>query len=362
MRILGILAGVFCLALLSACGGGSGTTTSTITLVGSSCSPTSITSQQTTQCTATVSGTGNFSSTVFWTANTGGTINATTGLFTASTVPFSTQVTITATSTQDSTKTGTTTITVAAAGSVTSVTATCSPASVQTGQLSTCSATVNGTGAFSPNVTWSASGGTISPIIGLFSAGSAGTYTITATSQQDSTKTGTATVTVTPGINNVLPMVVDGGPAAYQALGKLYVNGSFVTVTVVRLAHRLARPSIMSWSTPDLLDYVFWPTERQVENLTRRHFRCSRQMVVWLPTVTFSWTDTPGGRCLWRLYKCRGRPHPPFRMQPSPDYRFRSSVTRAKPFPPPHPRVAHPRPRVAMRAISVGWVPMEFLG
>ena len=105
MRILGILAGVFCLALLSACGGGSGTTTSTITLVGASCSPTSITSQQTTQCTASVSGTGNFSSTVFWTANTGGTINATTGLFTASTVPFSTQVTITATSTQDSTKT-----------------------------------------------------------------------------------------------------------------------------------------------------------------------------------------------------------------------------------------------------------------
>ena len=188
VRILGILAGVFCLAFLAACGGSSGTTTSTITLVGASCSPTSITSQQTTQCTASVTGTGNFSSTVFWTANTGGTINAATGVFTAATVPFSTQVTITATSTQDSTKTGTTTITVAAAGTVTSVNAYCSPASVQTGQLSTCSATVIGTGAFSPNVTWSASGGTINPITGLFSAASPGTYTITATSQQDSTK------------------------------------------------------------------------------------------------------------------------------------------------------------------------------
>jgi Protein of unknown function (DUF3443) len=228
VRILGILAGVFCLALLSACGGSSGTTASTITLVGASCSPTSITSQQTSQCTATVSGTNNFSSTVFWTANTGGTINAASGLFTASTVPFSTQVTITATSTQDSTKTGTTTITVTAAGAVTSVTAMCSPASVQTGQLSTCSATVNGTGAFSPNVTWSASGGTISPITGLFSAASPGTYTITATSQQDSTKTGTATVTVTAGINNVLPMVVDGGPIP----NIIYVNGAFVSVTV----------------------------------------------------------------------------------------------------------------------------------
>jgi len=232
VRILGILAGVFSLALLSACGGSSGTTVSTITLVGASCSPTSITSQQTTQCTATVSGTGSFSSTVFWTANTGGTINAASGLFTASTVPFSTQVTITATSTQDSTKTGTTTITVAAAGTVTSVNASCSPTSVQTGQLSTCTATVVGTGAFSPNVTWSASGGTISPITGLFSAASQGNYTITATSQQDSTKNGTATVSVTPGINNLLPMEVDGGPAAYQALGSSYANGAFVTVTV----------------------------------------------------------------------------------------------------------------------------------
>jgi hypothetical protein len=226
VRILGILAGVFCLALLSSCGGSSGTTASTITLVGASCTPTSITSQQTTQCTASVSGTGNFSSTVFWTANTGGTINAATGLFTAATVPFSTQVTITATSTQDSTKTGTATITVAAAGAVTSVTAMCSPTSVQTGQLSTCTATVNGTGAFSPNVTWSASGGTINPITGSFSATSAGTYTITATSQQDSTKTGSATVTVTLGINNVLPIVVDAGPAGN------YVNGAFVSVTV----------------------------------------------------------------------------------------------------------------------------------
>ena len=119
MRILGILAGVACLAFLSGCGSSSGTTTSTITLVGSSCSPTSITSQQTSQCTATVSGTGSFSSTVFWTASGGGTITAATGIFTADTVPFSTQVTITATSAQDSTKSGTTTITVAAAGTVT---------------------------------------------------------------------------------------------------------------------------------------------------------------------------------------------------------------------------------------------------
>ncbi len=227
MRILGILAGVGCLALLAACGGSSSNnTTTTITLVGASCSPTSILSLQTTQCTATVTGTGSFSSTVFWSASGGGTIDATTGLFTASTVPFTTQVTITATSTQDTSKSGTTTITVAAAGTVSSVDVICNPSSVQTGQLSSCSATVNGTGAFSTGVNWSASGGSINPITGQFSASSAGAYTITATSQQDSTKSGTATVNVVAGANNVLPIVVDAGPTGS------YVNGAFVTVTV----------------------------------------------------------------------------------------------------------------------------------
>jgi hypothetical protein len=182
----------------------------------------------TSQCTATVSGTGSFSSTVFWTASGGGTISATSGLFTAATVPFSTQVTITATSTQDSSKTGSTTITVAAAGTVSSVTATCNPASVQTGQSSSCSAVVNGTGNYSPNVTWSANGGTINPISGLFNSASPGTFTITATAQQDSTKAGTATVTVAPGVANSLPITVDGGPIT----GSSYVNGAFVTLTV----------------------------------------------------------------------------------------------------------------------------------
>src|SRR5664279_5010150 len=226
LRILGTVAGIWCLLLLAACGSSSSSSTPTITLVGASCSPTSIASLQTTQCTATVTGTGSFSSTVLWTASGGGTIAAGTGLFTAATVPFTTQVTITATSAQDSTKSGSTTITIAAAGTVTSVNASCSPQSVQVGQLSTCTATVNGTGAFSPNVNWSASGGTINPITGLFSSSSPGSYTITATSQQNSTVSGTAPVTVTSGVNNVLPIVVDLGPL------NNYANGSFATVTV----------------------------------------------------------------------------------------------------------------------------------
>jgi hypothetical protein len=135
-------------------------------------------------------------------------------------------VTITATSTQDTTKNGSTVITVAAAGTVSGVTATCSPSAVQTGQLLACTATVQGTGNFSPNVDWSASGGNISPITGLFSSPFAGNYTITATSQQNPNQTGTFPVTVSTGANNKLPIVVDAGPTGS------FVNGAFATVTV----------------------------------------------------------------------------------------------------------------------------------
>ena len=226
MRFLGTLAAVGCLLMWVACSSGGSSSTSTITYVGVSCSPTAITSGQTSQCTASVQGTGSFSSTVTWSSSQGGTINATSGLFTASTVPFSTQITITGTSSQDTTKSGSTTITVAAAGTVTGVTATCSPTSIQTGQLTACTATIQGTGAFSPNVDWSASGGTISPITGLFSSPYSGGYTVTATSQQNPNATGTVPITVTPGVNNKLSIVVDGGPTGN------YVNGAFATVTV----------------------------------------------------------------------------------------------------------------------------------
>jgi hypothetical protein len=221
---------VCCLITLVACGSsGGGSTTSTITLVGASCNPTSITSGQTSQCTASVSGTGSFSSTVSWTASGNGTITPAGGVFTASTVPFTTQVTITATSTQDTSKTGSTVITVATAGTVTGVTATCNPTALQAGQLTACSATVAGTGGFSPNVTWTASAGTINPITGVYSNTTPGNYTVTATSQQDPTKTGTVNISVSNGVNNTLAITVDGGP---PGLSQRYVNGAFATLRV----------------------------------------------------------------------------------------------------------------------------------
>ncbi|HVP56424.1 MAG TPA: DUF3443 family protein [Candidatus Eisenbacteria bacterium] len=227
MRLLGILAAVCCLVGMVACGGGSSSSsTSTITVVGASCNPTSIASGQTSQCTASVSGTGSFSSTVSWTASGNGTITPAGGLFTAATVPFTTTVTITATSTQDTTKSGSTIITVATAGTVNSVTATCNPSSIQSGQLTACTAVVDGTGNFSPNVTWTASAGNINPITGVYTNTTPGTYTVTATSQQDPTKTGTSSVSVANGVNNVLPVVVDAGPTGN------YANGVFATVIV----------------------------------------------------------------------------------------------------------------------------------
>jgi hypothetical protein len=66
----------------------------------------------------------------------------------------------------------------------------------------------------------------------VYSNTTPGTYTVTATSQQDTTKTANVTVTVVNGVNNVLPIVVDGGPPSLVAQGNVYVNGAFATVTV----------------------------------------------------------------------------------------------------------------------------------
>ena len=183
---------------LTACGGGSGgggTTpqTPTITSVAVGCSPSSINTNQTSTCTPTVNGTGNYSSSVTWSVSPTsiGTVSSA-GVFTASSTGTAT---ITATSTQDSTKSGNATVTVTAPSTITSVSAVCSPASILTTQTSTCTATVQGTGSYSSVVTWGATDGTISSS-GVFTPAGVGTAVITATSTQDKTKSGTASVAV----------------------------------------------------------------------------------------------------------------------------------------------------------------------
>ena len=182
---------------LTGCGGGGnsggGGGTPTITSVAVGCSPASIYTNQTSTCTPTVSGTGNYSSSVTWSVNPTsiGTVSSA-GVFTASSTGTAT---ITATSTQDSTKSGTATVTVAAQSTITSVSVICTPLAILTTQTSTCTATAQGTGSYSSAVTWTATDGTITSS-GVFTPTVAGTVIVTATSTEDSTKSGTASIVV----------------------------------------------------------------------------------------------------------------------------------------------------------------------
>ncbi|MGA7524806.1 MAG: alkaline phosphatase family protein [Acidobacteriaceae bacterium] len=119
-RLLTTVAATLSLAIPIACGGGSSTSTTTppptppasptIASVSVACSPTTVDVSSTSQCNATVSGTGSYSSSVTWSASNGTIDN--TGLFTA---PASaTTATVTATSTQDTSKSGKATVTVQA--------------------------------------------------------------------------------------------------------------------------------------------------------------------------------------------------------------------------------------------------------
>lgn len=201
---------------------------SAISTVTASCTPTNVASGQTSQCSAKVTGTGNFSSAVNWSV-TSGTIDAA-GLFTAPTVPLLTQVIATATSVQDPTRSSPVVLNVSPAGTISSVTVTCALPTIQSNQDSQCTATVNGTGNFSNAVTWTASPGTTT-VNGLYVAPTVSTSTaasVTAKSVQDPTRSGKADLTVNPVApgNNVVAVKVDSGPA------KSYVNGAFASVTI----------------------------------------------------------------------------------------------------------------------------------
>jgi hypothetical protein len=118
-------------------------------------------------------------------------------------------------------------------GTITSVTPTCSPSTVSSGQTSQCSASVMGTGNFSSAVTWSTNGGQVSAS-GLLTAPIVSgneSVTVTATSTQNTSMSGTATDTVMPtaAANNVAPLIVDAGPVG---LNPPDVNVPFVTITI----------------------------------------------------------------------------------------------------------------------------------
>src|SRR5450631_4881210 len=203
------------------CGGGSPllsspVTSPTISSVSVACNPSTVATSAAAQCTATVQGTGSYSSAVTWTAS-GGSINSS-GLFTA---PVSAgSVTVTATSAQDTTKSGAAPVSLqASASTITSVAVSCNPATTNANGTSQCTATVQGTGSYSSSVTWTASGGSINSS-GLFTApASAGSVTVTATSAQDTTKSGAAPVSLQASASTITSVAVSCNPATTNANG-----------------------------------------------------------------------------------------------------------------------------------------------
>jgi hypothetical protein len=135
-----------------------------ITSVAASCNPTSVQTGATTQCTATVTGTGSFSSAVTWSVSgvqsgnsTVGTISSA-GLYSApSAVPATNPVTVTATSTEDTTKSGSSSVTLTATSSSVTVDS-ISPMNAMPGALLTISGSSFDATA-SPMVVFTESGG-----------------------------------------------------------------------------------------------------------------------------------------------------------------------------------------------------------
>lgn len=223
------------LVSLLACGGGgassgnggqSAVPTASVS-VSISPSAASITAGTTQTLTATVTGSANTA--VTW-SSTGGTVSST-GLFTAPSTPGN--VTITATSVADPTKSASATLTIVAAPTAIAVTITPASVSVGVGASQSFSALVSGT--TNGAVTWTVTGGSITPA-GLFTAPSTpGTVTVTATSVADSTKKASATITVT---SVAQPVAVSISPAsatltagATQAFSAVVTGTAYTAVT-----------------------------------------------------------------------------------------------------------------------------------
>jgi hypothetical protein len=224
------------LAILSSCGSSTTTTAPTIT---ASCTPTDVTVLGTSQCTATVTNTS--STLVNWSVSgTGnGSINTTSGLYTApSAVPTNNVVTITATSQVQSTLTTTTSLTIEAATAITAVTCN-DPAGNQASVVSSngtlaCTAFASVSTGTTVPVNWTVANptnpkdttniGSISTQ-GIYTAPlvppAGQTVTITATSQALATETMSVTATVEFG-NAVM-----SGPYVFYSRGRLPALNSF---------------------------------------------------------------------------------------------------------------------------------------
>jgi len=245
------------------CGGsgssGGGTpppASSTITSVTASCNPTSVQTGQTSQCSATVMGTGSYATTVTWSANSG-TISSS-GLYTASaTVPSSGAATITATSTQDATKSGTAAITVTTAAPVQpTVTLTASPSTITVGSSTTLTWSSTNTTSCTASGAWSGTEATSGSTTETPSAIGTATYTLTCTGAAGSA-TASATVTVT-----AAPIVIDSispnvffNPTSFGPL--MTITGSGFAGGELFYASGYPKPvTLLNGTPPDMIQTV----------------------------------------------------------------------------------------------------------
>ncbi len=227
VRCLEALGAILVSVVLTACGSGSASSPSpmpasptapttpvaptvTVTSVTATCSPATLAAGATSQCSATVQGTGAYSSAVGWSASSG-SIDATGKLTTAVTAGATV---VTATSVQDPSKSGIADVTAQLTiPAIRSVVVTCTPSVVNSGMTSQCTAMVHGSGAYSSAVSWSASSGSITPG-GLFVApATAAQVIITATSVEDGTKVGQVKVNVQAPSSTITAVAVVCSPA-----------------------------------------------------------------------------------------------------------------------------------------------------
>jgi alpha-L-arabinofuranosidase len=172
------------------------TPSATISSISVVCGTGSVLAGGTVACTAPVTGTGSFSSAVTW--STSGGVITSNGVLTAPTTGAA--VTVTATSVQNTAKSASAVVSITPLATITGVSVVCQATTVVAGATTNCASTVTGTSNFSSGVTWSATGGSITPA-GLVTAPTTGTsMTVKATSTQDTTKYGVVTLTVQPAL------------------------------------------------------------------------------------------------------------------------------------------------------------------
>jgi acid phosphatase len=199
---------------------------------------------------------------------------------------------------------------------ITSVAVACNPSTIAPNATSQCTATVQGTGAYSSAVSWSTNAGAID-VNGLFTAPALpGTVTVTAISIQDTSQSGTATMTVqlqTPESKHIVMVMeenqsyatVVGNTSDWPNLNALITEGSLPTNYYAN-----SHPSIGNYfmlTTGQLLttddnSTTVW----NVDNLARRMLSSGASFKVYAEGITQGYLGGNTG-----LYLIR---HNPFAM------------------------------------------------